>query len=102
SSSDARSGGEDGDGGRTGPRPFWSGTLTFGLVSVPVQLYSAALSSGSSLRMVDEDGTPLSRRYYCPAEDREVAREELVRGYEVDEGTYVVLSEEELDALEPE
>lgn len=85
-----------------GPRPMWSGTLTFGLVSVPVQLHAANRSAGgASLRMVDEDGTPLSRRYLCPAEDREVPRDELVRGYEVTEGEYVVLTEEELDNLEP-
>lgn len=81
---------------------MWSGTLTFGLVSVPVQLHSANRSaSGASLRMVDEDGTPLARRYICPAEDREVARDELVRGYEVAEGEFVVLTEEELENLEP-
>lgn len=85
-----------------GPRPMWSGTLTFGLVSVPVQLHAANRSSGgASLRMVDEDGTPLSRRYLCLAEDLEISRDELVRGYEVGEGEYVVLTEEELDNLEP-
>jgi DNA end-binding protein Ku len=95
---------EDTDSDRTpsGPRPFWSGTLTFGLVSVPVRLYSAVRSSGSSLRMVDANGTPLSRRYYCPEEDREVDRDELVRGYELDDGDFVILSEEELEALEPQ
>jgi DNA end-binding protein Ku len=52
--------------------------------------------------MVDEDGTPLARRYVCPAEDRVVERDELVRGYEVEEDRYVILTQEELEALEPE
>lgn len=86
----------------SGPRPFWSGTLTFGLVSVPVRLFAANRSSGPSLRMVDEDGTPLSRRYICPEEGREVSRDEIIRGYEVRDGEYVVVTEEELEALEPE
>lgn len=51
--------------------------------------------------MVDGDGTPLSRRYYCPADQREVDRSELVRGYETETGRFVVLTEEELEALEP-
>lgn len=85
-----------------GPRPFWSGTLAFGLVSVPVQLFAANRSSGPSLRMVDEGGTPLSRRYVCPEEGREVSRDEIIRGYEVRDGEYVVVTEEELEALEPE
>lgn len=90
------------NGAAAAPRPFWSGTLTFGLVSVPVRLFTALRSSGSSLRMVDEDGTPLARRYVCPAEDRVVERDELVRGYEVEEDRYVILTQEELEALEPE
>lgn len=86
----------------SGPRPFWSGTLTFGLVSVPVRLFAANRSSSPSLRMVDESGTPLSRRYVCPEEGREVSRDEIIRGYEVRDGEYVVVTEEELEALEPE
>lgn len=84
------------------PRPFWSGTLTFGLVNVPVRLHSGVRSAGPSLRMVDADGTPLERRYYCPEHDAEVPRSELVRGYEVDEGRFVVVSKEEMDSLAPE
>lgn len=82
-------------------RPFWSGTLTFGLVSIPVELF-AATRSGVSLRMLDEDGTPLRRRYFCPAEERSIERDEIVRGYEVEDGEFVLVSDEELEALEPE
>jgi len=83
-------------------RPFWSGTISFGLVSVPVALWPANRSGGLSLRMLAPDGTPLERRFVCPKEGREVPREEIVRGYELDDGRYVVLEDEELEALAPE
>ena len=83
-------------------RSFWSGTITFGLVSIPVELYSANRSDYVSLRMVADDGTPLSRRYYCPKEDRELEWDELVRGYEIEKGEYVVVTDDELERLAPE
>ena len=81
-------------------RAFWSGTISFGLVSVPVDLYPANRSVRVSLRMLAPDGTPLSRRYYCPDEEREIPFEEIERGREVD-GRWIVVSDEELEALEP-
>jgi DNA end-binding protein Ku len=86
----------------TSPRPFWSGVLAFGLVSIPVSLFPANGSSGFSLRMVDSDGTPLRRQYFCEREDIALERDDLVRGYEVDSNRYVIIEDEELEALEPE
>ena len=83
-------------------RAFWSGTVTFGLVSVPVYLYPATRSGGVSLRMLAPDGTPLRRRYVDREKGREVAWNALERGYELDSGEYVVLSDEELETLAPE
>jgi DNA end-binding protein Ku len=82
-------------------RPLWSGTISFGLVSVPVNMYPANRPTGRALRMLDQDGTPLKRRFFCPREEREVHVEHIIRGYEVEEGKYVVVSDEELEALEP-
>src|SRR5262245_49870459 len=84
------------------PRSFWSGTITFGLVSVPVDLYPAAREERSSLRMLDEDGTPLRRQYWCPKEERPLSAEEIIRGVEVADGKWVTVTDEELEALEPE
>lgn len=84
------------------PRPFWSGTIAFGLVSLPVSLFVASRSAQVSLRMVDEKGTPLSRRYVCPEEERALPPKEIVRGYEVDTERFVVVEDDELDALAPE
>jgi len=83
-------------------RAFWSGTLTFGLVSVPVELYPAVRSRRASLRMLDDEGSPLQRHYQDPETEREVARDTLVRGYEVDEDAFVEVTDQELDAVAPE
>lgn len=84
-----------------GPRAFWSGTITFGLVSVPVELFPANRSSRVAMRMLTEDGVPLRRRYWCPSDEKEVGDDDLVRGYEVDDGEHVVVTDEELDELAP-
>lgn len=83
-------------------RPFWSGTLSFGLVSIPVDLVPAQRTSHAALRQLDADGTPLARRYYCPSDDEEVEPEHVVRGYQLDDGDIVVVTDEELEALAPE
>lgn len=84
------------------PRGFWSGTLTFGLVSIPVELYTANRSVRPRLRMITADGVPLRRAYFDAEGEREVEGEEIVRGYEVEQGRFVVVSDEELESLEPE
>lgn len=84
------------------PRSFWSGTITFGLVSVPVELYPANRSQRVSLRMVSPAGTPLERRYFCPKEERALDWDEIVRGYEIEKDTYVVVTDDELEKLAPE
>jgi DNA end-binding protein Ku len=86
----------------TDPRPFWSGTITFGLVSVPVDLYAAVRSRRVPLRMMSPEGHPLQRRYYCSTEEKPLRSDELVRGYEWDDGEFTVVDEEELDALAPQ
>lgn len=85
-----------------GPRPFWSGTISFGLVSVPVALYPGNRPRGVGLRMLAPDGTPLSRRYYCPAEEVEIESDEIVRSYALDDGRFVVVEDDELERLAPE
>jgi DNA end-binding protein Ku len=83
-------------------RAFWSGTISFGLVSIPVNLFPANRSAGVSLRMLAPDGTPLARRYFDPETDREVSYDELVRGFEIEKDQYVVITDDELEGLAPE
>ena len=63
------------------PRAFWSGTLSFGLVSIPVDLYTAIRSSRVSMRMLSPDGHLLARRYVCSQDGRPLDSEEIVRGW---------------------
>ena len=87
---------------QSGPRPFWSGTLTFGLVSVPVNLFPANRSIHAHLRMLSPEGEPLSRKYYSEKTERDLDADQMVRGYEINKGKYVVVTDEELDRLAPE
>jgi DNA end-binding protein Ku len=83
-------------------RTFWSGTISFGLVSIPVALLAAHRSARVPLRMVTADGTPLQRRYHASADDRALESDEIVRGYEIDEDRFVVVDDDELERLAPE
>jgi DNA end-binding protein Ku len=83
------------------PRPFWSGTLSFGLVSIPVNLYPANRSNRAALRMLGSDGQPLARRYYSQETGRDLDADEMVRGYQLKKGKYVEVTDEELERLAP-
>ena len=83
-------------------RSFWSGTITFGLVSIPVALYAAHRPGGVSLRMVSPKGTPLNRRYFTSKDDRELEPDEIVRGYEIEKDRFVIVDDDELERLAPE
>lgn len=91
---------EQDDGPRT--RGFWSGTISFGLVSIPVDLHPAVRPSRVPLRTLGPDGRPLSRRYFCPEHGRELGSEEIVKGYPSDDGTFIEVTDEELESVEPE
>ena len=83
------------------PRSIWNGTVAFGLVRVPVKLYSATESKRIPLRERHaEDGAAIEHRRLCSKEGREVPYSEIVKGYEVSEDSYVVLTKEEVAAAE--
>lgn len=86
---------------RQGVRSFWSGTISFGLVSVPVNVFPAHRRTSVSFRLLDKHGTPLARRYYCPQDKADVHPEHILRGYPVEGDEYVIVRDEELEALEP-
>ncbi|HUP07909.1 MAG TPA: Ku protein [Caldimonas sp.] len=83
-------------------RPFWSGTITFGLVSIPVELVAAVAPRQTSMKLVDEQGHALGRRYWCPKDERLLDNDELVRGYETESGKMVVVTDEEFASVAPE
>jgi DNA end-binding protein Ku len=81
------------------PRSIWNGTITFGLVNVPIKLYSATESKTVHFTEVHaKDGAQIEHRRICPKEDREVDYDEVVKGYEVSPERYVVLEKEEIKA----
>jgi DNA end-binding protein Ku len=84
-----------------GLRSFWTGAITFGLVTVPVAIYSAIKSRGVGLRMLGPDEAPVQRRYVCSKDEKVLDAEDIVRGYEVEKGKFVVVTDDELEAIEP-
>jgi DNA end-binding protein Ku len=84
-------------------RPIWKGAISFGMVTIPVKLYSATESKNVRFRLLHkEDGAPIEEKRICTADGKEVAWDDLVRGYEVSKGEFVVLEPEEIDAAKPE
>jgi DNA end-binding protein Ku len=84
------------------PAGIWSGTLSFGLVAVPVRMVSATRDLDVRFHQVDaETGERVQIRRFCEAEDKEVPWEDIGRGYDLD-GQLVTLTDEELDAAAPE
>jgi DNA end-binding protein Ku len=84
------------------PRPIWSGSLSFGLVNVPVKLMSATRDLGVHFNQLHEkDKARIEVRRVCTAENEEVPWEEIARGYELESGEVILLTDEELDAADP-
>ena len=83
-------------------RPFWSGTISFGLVSIPVNLFPANRDSRVSFKTLGPDGEPLKRDYYAPETGEDLEEAETIRGFETSKGKLVTVTEEELERLAPE
>ena len=86
-------------------RTTWNGSISFGLVSIPVGLApataSAARQSDVQFRMLHREClTPIKQKRWCPVHDVEVAAEDLVRGWEITKGQFIPIEDEELEALE--
>jgi DNA end-binding protein Ku len=84
------------------PSSVWTGYLTFGLISMPVRLFSGARGTRISFHMLHrDDNTRVKQQLVCPADGRVVERSEIVKGYEFRKGEYVVIEPEELKKIEP-
>ena len=84
------------------PRPIWSGSISFGLVSVPVKLFSATSQKEVRFHMLhDEDGGRIHQKRVCSIDGDEVPWEHIVKGYEISKGRYVTVTREELEAFSP-
>src|SRR6059058_1396107 len=84
------------------PRPIWSGSISFGLVSVPVKLFSATSPKEVRFHMLhDKDGGRIQQKRVCSIDGEEVAWEHIVKGFEISKGRYVTVAREELEAFNP-
>lgn len=80
----------------------WKGHVTFGLVSFPVKLYTAARSESISFNQLHkEDHSRVKQVLYCQAEDKPIARADIVKGYEYEKGRWVVVEDEEIKRMAP-
>jgi DNA end-binding protein Ku len=84
------------------PRSIWTGAISFGLVNVPVKLYSAVSKKTVRFHQLHEpDGVRIQQKRVCPADGEEVPFDQIVKGYEITPDQYVVVTPEELEAIEP-
>jgi DNA end-binding protein Ku len=84
------------------PRSIWTGAISFGLVNVPVKLYSAVSKKTVRFHQLhDKDGVRIQQKRVCPADGEEVPYENIVKGYEITPEQYVIVEPGELEALEP-
>src|SRR5918997_7181316 len=84
-------------------RPIWKGAISFGMVTIPVKLYSAIEQRDVRFRLLHkDDNAPIEEKRFCTADGKEVAWEDLVRGYEISKGEFVILDPEEIEAAKPE
>jgi DNA end-binding protein Ku len=84
-------------------RPIWKGAITFGMVTIPVKLYSATESKDVRFRMLcKKHEAPIREKRVCTDGGEELAWDDLARGYEVAKDEFIVLDPEEIDAAKPE
>jgi DNA end-binding protein Ku len=84
-------------------RAIWKGAISFGMVTIPIKLYAATEQRDVRFRLLHRaDGAPIEEKRFCTEDGKEVAWEDLVRGYEVKKGEYVVLEPDEIEEAKPE
>ena len=87
----------------TPTRPFWSGSISIGLINVPVKLYAMIYDKGVSFHFLHKtDNAPLKYEKVCTKDGKTVPWAEVVKGYEVSKNQYVIFGQEEIDAVKPE
>ena len=85
------------------PRSIWTGSISFGLVNVPIKMYTAVRKQDVRFHQLHvKDGSRIQQKRVCAKEGVEVPWEEIAKGYEIGKDRYVMIEPEELDALDPE
>jgi DNA end-binding protein Ku len=82
------------------PRPLWKGAISFGMVSIPIKLYTATEEKDVHFNMLHvEDRSRIRQKRYCAEEDVEVPADEIVKGYEISKGRYVIMEDEDFQKV---
>lgn len=85
------------------PRVMWKGAISFGLVNIPIRMYTAVKDKSVQFHMMSQDGAcRLRRKLYCPETGKEYDFKEAARGFEVAPGQYVLVDKEEMEGLRPD
>ena len=85
------------------PRAIWSGSISFGLVNIPVKLFSAVSRKNVNFNQIDtKSGARIKMKRVSSVDERDVPYEDIVKGYELPSGEYVTVGDDELAALDPE
>jgi len=85
------------------PRAIWSGSVSFGLVNIPVKLYNAVSRKSVHFNQLDaKTGARVKRKWISAADGRDLENDEIIRGYELPSGEYVTVEDDELAALDPD
>jgi DNA end-binding protein Ku len=80
-------------------RSMWKGSISFGLVNIPVKLYTTSDNNDFSFNQLDDKGHRIKYKKWCPIEDREVSYSELKKGYQISKDNYAVIEKEDLDKI---
>jgi hypothetical protein len=84
----------------SGARAIWKGSISFGLVNIPIQVFSATQKEEyTSFNQLCDKGHKIKYKKWCPVEEREVQWSEIKKGYEISKNTYVVLEKEDLEGI---
>src|SRR5512139_3304427 len=84
-------------------RPIWSGSITIGLINVPIKLYPMIYDRAISFYFLHKlDGHPLKYQKVCTKDDKVVPWEEVAKGFEVSKNEFIIFDKKELDAVKPE
>jgi len=87
----------------TSARAVWTGSIRFGLVDVPVKLYTAVRSQDIHFHLLhDQDGVRVAQEMVCPIHKRPILREHVLKGFQIDENHYVIMDDEQMEKCAPE
>jgi DNA end-binding protein Ku len=82
-----------------GLRSIWKGSISFGLVNIPVKLFTATYDKEFSFNQLDNKGHKIQYKKWCPTEDKEIPYSEIKKGYEISKDNYVIIEKEDLDKI---